>query len=103
MNIAQVQYNLKYGLTAKESKSGESLSVECVNEVKLKIKLNIRHANSLTLRNCVWLVAAQPVREAVLGRPLLERMGLDTKAALEAACDKHGDNSDLDCMPETSE
>ncbi len=101
MSIAQFLRNRKYGLAADESKTGDSLSVECAKELKLTIKRNIRNSNSLRLRNCVWLVAAQPVREALLGLPLLGRMGLDTKAALAAACDKYADDIDLDFMEET--
>ncbi len=71
--------------------------------MKLTVKLNIRHAQTLTLRNSVLLVSTQPAREALLGRPLLEQLGLDTKATLAAACDRHGGEIDLYNIPEQHE
>ncbi len=52
-NAVQTQQRL----AADESKDGDTLSVECEREVKLTVKLNIRHAQTLTLRNSVWLVS----------------------------------------------
>lgn len=61
----------------------------------MNVELAIRHGSSLCLRNCPWYVAVQEVPEPLLGRPVLQALGLDTRATLEAASIEHDGVVDL--------
>ena len=57
--------------------------------MKADVELRIRHGASLLLRNVEWAVSDQLAEHVLIGRPVLEGLGLDTKTILEAASDKH--------------
>lgn len=56
--------------------------------------LQIRHSTSLLLRNDLWNVTIQSVSETILGRPVLEALGLNTSDIFTAAI--NGMNCSLD-------
>ncbi len=82
---------VKFGLAAQTTPKHDHIHIECDREVTVSIELRIRHGKSLNIRNVVWMgaISQVPVPEPLLGRPLLEALGLDTKETLAAACDKY--------------
>lgn len=92
MNVRMLPGAKPLHLAASKSKEGKALSVTYDREVSINTELLIRHGKSLMVRNLKWLVAIpeQEVPECLLGRPILEALGMDTKEILEAAIDKHG-------------
>lgn len=71
-----------------QTKSGVA-KVVCDRTVKADVHLRIRHGSTLLLRNVEWAVSKQDAKHVLIGRPLLEALGLDMKNILEAACDRN--------------
>lgn len=61
----------------------------------MNTELHIRHGTALTLRNVRWLVTDQTVGEPLLGRPVLEELGLNTRNTLAAAAEKYSGVVDM--------
>lgn len=68
---------------------GNPASLTCSKIVTVDTKLHIRHGTALTLRGVRWLVTDQAVGDPLLGRPVLEALGLNTRNILAAAAEKH--------------
>lgn len=88
----------KFGLAASKSEDEQPLYVACDREVEVTTELHIRYGKSLKLRKLKWYVATHDVDEPLLGRPILEALGLNTKELLEAAYDKYGSSVDADAI-----
>ena len=76
-----------FGLAVSETVDRTPISVICDRQVTLDTQLFIRHDSSIFLRNSTWYVAVQRVPEPLLGRPLLEALGLNTRNTLESSGD----------------
>ena len=85
----------RYGLAAVTSADGRELFLECDKVAVMNIKLLIRHGTTLTLRNVPWYVATGYVAEPLLGRPILEELGLNTREMLAAASDRFNGAADV--------
>ncbi len=72
-----------------ELANGKRAVVVCRRTVVCDVELRIRHGSTLTLRNVRWVIPDQHAEHVLLGRQLLEALGLNTKEVLQAACDKH--------------
>lgn len=70
----------------------------CSRAVTIDTDLLIRHGSALTERNMRWIVTNQIVDEPLLGRPLLEALGLNTREILAAAADKHHGQVDVSTL-----
>lgn len=77
--------------------------VECDRAVEMDTELLIRHGKSLMIRNLKWLVATENVEEPLLGRPIQEALGLNTKKIMEAACDRYNGLVDANDILEEQE
>jgi len=76
----------EYHFPVKEDKDGQRISLKCTKRVQIpEISLDCRHGTALKLRNTIWLVSDQDADEALLGRPDLKRLGLDTSKLFRAA------------------
>lgn len=53
------------------------------------MKLHIRHGTSLMSRNVSWYVTTQFLSEPLLGRPVLEAIGMNTSNILTTAANKY--------------
>lgn len=53
--------------------------------ITVYVKLHIRNGTALILRGLCMLVTDQPVGETLLGRPLLQALGLNTRDNLASA------------------
>lgn len=73
---------------AADAPDGTRLSLRCQQETLMDVDLHIRHGSSLKLRNTRWLVSNQRVPEPLLGRPMLEVLGLNTADILATAADR---------------
>ena len=69
--------------------------VVCDRAVRLYIRLHVRHAVEINLGNCTWMFSTQDVKEPLLGRHVLESLGLDIKQVFLAACDKFNGEVDM--------
>jgi len=87
----------EYNFPVKEDKDGQRITLKCSKRVRIpEIKLDCRHGTSLTLRNTVWLVSDQDADEALLGRPDLKRLGLDTAKIFRTAAAANNGCIDFD-------
>ncbi len=79
----------------------------CTRALVLDAELHIRHGTALTLRGVRWLVTYQTIGEPLLGQPLLEALGLNTRNILAAAAEKHSGAVDVSTLfgtnPEVSQ
>lgn len=67
-----------YELAASKRPNGKELFIECNKEVTLNVELLMGHGCYLGLRNPTWYVATTVVLEPLLGRPVLEALGINT-------------------------
>lgn len=88
---------------AASTTSGEPSNLLCTQAVTVDTELHIRHGTTLKLRRLRWLVTDQKVPEPLLGRPILEALGLDTKRILSAAADKYAGCVDADALIKSSQ
>lgn len=68
--------------------NGECAFLNSKITVSVYIEQKIRHGAVLVSRNVIWLVTEQSVAERLLGRLLLEALGLNTRELLAAAADR---------------
>ena len=68
---------------------GKAATLTFKKAVVVDVELHIRHGTALTLWGVRWLVTDQIVGDPLLGRPLLEALGLNTREILAAAAEKH--------------
>lgn len=87
--MTQFDKKIVYALAVEAQASTGTAKVICGKTVKADVELRIRHGASLLLRNVEWAVSDQQAEHVLIGRPVLEGLGLDTKKNLEAASDKH--------------
>lgn len=73
---------------AAANADGASAKLVCTKSVSVDTELHIRHGTTLRLRNLKWLVTDQRVSDPLLGRPILEALGLNTRDLLAAAADQ---------------
>lgn len=78
--------------------NGEPASLMCDKAVVVDTELHIRHGSALVLRGVRWLVTNQSVGEPLLGRPLLEALGLNTQEILSAAAEKYSGAVDVSTL-----
>lgn len=70
---------------AAEAPDGTSLRLTCEKVVTMDVDVHIRHGTALKIRNVRWLISEQRVPEPLLGRSILEFLGLNTAEFLAAA------------------
>ena len=67
-------------------KDAPELTGKC--KMDLDVDLKIRHGSNLLLRNVVWKISDQDTEFVILGRPVLEALGINTRDILGEVCDK---------------
>ena len=85
-----------YGLAVTENADGNVAQIICDRQVTLDVQLFIRHGASLWLRNITWYVATKDVPEPLLGRPVLQALGLDAQETMQAASALHDGSVDVE-------
>lgn len=63
--------------------------IVCHIKVEADVHLRIRHGSALVLRNVVWRVSGDNADDVIIGRPLLDGLGINNENMLAAACDRH--------------
>ncbi len=74
--------------------TGHNACVKWTHTATLDVELHARQGTTLILRNLKWLVTEQRVLESLLGRPMLDVLGLNSSDILAAASDKYGGEVD---------
>ena len=74
---------------------GQPATLTFKQVVTVDTELYIRHGTALTLRGMKWLVTDQTVGDPLLGRPVLEALGLNTRNILAAAAVKQSGEVDV--------
>lgn len=87
-----------YGLAANSNADGQQLSASCEEKVTMKVMFFIRNGCYLELRIVTWNGATTQMSDVILGRPLLEMLGIDTEEHLADAVDKMGTTVDVAAM-----
>lgn len=72
-----------------------TVCARCENSITLDVHLKIRHGSNLILRNVTWEIPNGAVKEAILGRHVLEALGCDNRAMLQAASNLHDGDIDV--------
>ena len=78
--------------------NGKPAPLTCRQVVTADTELHIRHGSALILRGVRWLVTDQAVGDPLLGRPLLEALGPNTRDILAAAAEKHAGVVDVSAL-----
>lgn len=89
LKVKRLDTPLEYALAVHHPGHEEFAKVVCDRTVTADVELRIRHRTTLFFRNVEWAISKQPAQHVLIGRPLLEALGLDTKTILEAASDRH--------------
>jgi hypothetical protein len=87
------QRTLAAPITVDLTVQGPGLSTLVTRQAKLTMELQLP-AGPLRLQNVKWLVAKNDMDEVLLGRPLLNALGIDAEAHQAAVRDTF---QDLDC------
>ena len=85
--------SLKKPVRIELALQGPSLSCEVRQQAQLTVDLNLV-AGPLRLRRCNWLIVEQGMDEVLIGRPLLEALGLNACEHLSSVRDEY---QDMDC------
>lgn len=72
---------------AAETQDGGRGKLTCMKIIAVDTELFIRHGTTLPLLNTKWLVTNQKKINTLLGRLLLEALGINTKDLLAATAD----------------
>lgn len=89
LSVTALAEPIEYSMAVDAHGRDGIAKVVCDRTVRADVQLKIRHGSTLLLRNVEWAVSKQKARHVLIGRPLLEALGLDMKNILEAACDKN--------------
>ena len=74
---------------------GKRAKLVCTRALIVDAELHIRHGTALLLRCVRRLVTDQAVGDPLLGRPILEALGLNARNMLAAAAEKHSGVVDM--------
>lgn len=77
-NLENLSNPVIYELAEKDE-NGSTAKIKCDKKITLDMKLHIRHGTSLILRNVACYIIAQSVTDPLLGRLVLEALGLNTE------------------------
>lgn len=83
---------------ADTSSNGFATKISCNQAVTIDKQLHIHHGSAIILRGLIWLVIPQALGEPLLGRPVLEALGLDCHNVLTTAAERHGGNVDVSTL-----
>lgn len=89
LKIETIEPKLEFKLAVLDSANGQKAIVTCSRKVIADVNLRIRHGNELILRSVVWIVSDQEAEFALIGRPILESLGINARNILEAFSDEH--------------
>ena len=79
----------RHFVMAAKLPDGSIPKISCSKIAIIDTELHIRHGTGQVLRNLRWFVTSQHVGEPLLGRPILEALGLSARNILAAAAEKY--------------
>eukprot|EP00171_Calliarthron_tuberculosum_P019683 IDg19683t1 len=88
-------HKLEFNLAVQAGANGVEVKCTCSRSVKADISLRIRHRSELIMRKVVWIIPDSNAECALIGRPILESMGINARHLLEAFSDKHDREVDV--------
>jgi len=100
MHIENLTKPQVFGLAVSNDSQNTEYSVTCKRTVGMAIKMKIRHANGLVLRNLLWYVTEGNVNIPLLGNQVLKALGLTPPEMLKSAFEKFGGDIDIDELVE---
>lgn len=83
----EILLNLRWFYMATYTTESRNPTLVCERMVSIDIELHIRRGSDLILRNLKWLVTDQKLAEPLVGRKMLQALGLRTYSLLYAAVD----------------
>eukprot|EP00171_Calliarthron_tuberculosum_P022868 IDg22868t1 len=89
LSIKKLSEPLKFSLAVNTSEKQSENRITCSREVTADVNLRIRHGTELVMRGMVWVVSDNDADCALIGRPVLEALGINTRQLLEAASDQN--------------
>ncbi len=87
--VYKIDSQIEFKMAFNSKPGQEEYNVGCHQSVRASVRLNIRHGTSLFQRNVIWVVPSNPCGTVLLGRPLLEALGLNIREILLAPSEKH--------------
>lgn len=75
----------------------------CAKAVSVDTGLHIRHGSALLIRSLEWLVTEQHVPEQLIGWPIQEALGSNTRELLAAAADRFAGSADVEKLLSATE
>lgn len=87
VKIEDLQPARRFTLAAS-APDGTDICLVCNQVATMTVDVHIRHGSALKLRHLRWLISPQRVPEPLLGRPILEFLGLNTAEILATAADR---------------
>lgn len=101
LGIEVLKKPIEFNLAIIASKTGEKVVATCRKAVVATVNLRIRHGNGLIMRDIRWAVSDEDGDCVLIGRPVLESMGVNVRSMLEAvAAENNGIVSIPDLMKE---
>ena len=88
--------------TFREIGSGTQ-PLTCSRKVELDVELRNRHGSMLLLRKVTWKVVEEEIEYVILGRPLLEALGINTRDLLEQVSDTFSGVINIDSLLKIAE
>ena len=70
-------------------------SLPCSRQISLSINLRVRHAAALNLRNISWYISDRPLQHVIIGRDVLQSLGIDTKSLMYSIFDRMGPDIEI--------
>lgn len=77
------------------------VKIVCPSEAPIDVELHVSHETTLELCNVRWLVKKQRLSEPLLGRLLIEVLGLNTPEMLTTAADRFAGAVDAEHLVES--
>ncbi len=87
--VSELDSPIEFKMAVNSKPGQEEYIIVCNQSVRASVPLNIRHGTNIFLSNVTLVVPSNPCDTVLLGRPLLEALGLNVREILLAASDKH--------------
>lgn len=83
---------------AAATREGTKATLVCTKEALVDVEIHIRLGTALRLQNVEWLLTSQHVNDPLLGRPIVEDLGLNMRDLLASEADRFAGSVDVDSI-----
>ena len=102
MKVETLQKPRKFYMAASLPDGNPAVMI-ITKTVTLNMELHVRHGTAIVLRNMKWLVTDQHMTEPLIGRPILQALGLDARKILQSAADRLNGSFDFSSILQNDE